>query len=278
MDTDLIIRLGAFVFLFAAFALWETAKPKRRRTMKKSIRWFSNLTLVTMNTLLMPVLAPIAALGMAKLAQEQGWGILNHYSLPYPVAFIATVVVLDFVIYLQHIMFHSVPILWRLHRVHHSDVDLDVTSGARFHLFEIFISLGIKVAAIALIGPPVLAILAFEVLLNGTSMFNHANIRLPQGVDRFLRLVLVTPDMHRVHHSVVRKETDSNFGFSLPWWDYLCGTYRAQPQAGHEHMTIGVPQFREEKDQYIHNLLIQPFRDGEKTEEYIAATVEQTVR
>ncbi len=259
METESLIRVGAFVGLFAAFALWEMSTPRRKLTARKSVRWFSNLALVTMNTLLMPVLVPIAAMSMAKLAQEQGWGLLNNYSVPYFFAFACTILALDFVIYLQHVMFHSVPILWRLHRVHHSDVDLDVSSGTRFHIIEILISLGIKVAAIALIGPPVLAILAFEVLLNGTAMFNHANIRLPEGIDRLLRKVLVTPDMHRVHHSVIREEMDTNYGFNLPWWDYLCGTYRAQPEAGHEGMTIGVDEFREEEDQYLHNLLIQPF-------------------
>ena len=259
METESYIRLGAFLSLFAVFALWEISKPRRRLTARKSVRWFSNLALVTLNTLLVPLLVPIAAMGMAKLAQEQGWGLLNNFSVPYLVAFVCTILVLDFVIYLQHVMFHSVPILWRLHRVHHSDVDLDVSSATRFHILEILISMGIKVAAIALIGPPVLAILAFEVLLNGTAMFNHANIRLPEGVDRLLRMVLVTPDMHRVHHSVIREETDTNFGFNLPWWDHLCGTYRAQPEAGHEGMTIGVGQFREEEDQYLQNLLIQPF-------------------
>ena len=259
METESLIRLGAFLGLFAAFALWEVSTPRRRPTARKSVRWFGNLALVTMNTLLVPVLVPIAAMGMAKLAQEQGWGLLNNYSVPYFVAFVCTILALDFVIYLQHVMFHSVPVLWRLHRVHHSDVDLDVSPATRFHILEILISVGIKVAAIVIIGPPVLAVLAFEVLLNGSAMFNHANIRLPERVDRLLRMVLVTPDMHRVHHSVVREEMDSNFGFNLPWWDHLCGTYRAQPEAGHEGMTIGVDQFREEEDQYLHNLLIQPF-------------------
>lgn len=261
METESLIRVGAFLSLFAAFALWERSTPRRRLTARKSVRWFGNLALVTLNTFLVPVLMPIVAMGMAKLAQEQGWGLFNYYSLPYLVAFVCTILALDFIIYLQHLMFHAMPILWRLHRVHHSDVDLDVSSGTRFHILEILISVGIKVAAIALIGPPVLAVLAFEVLLNGTALFNHANIRLPERVDRLLRMVLVTPDMHRVHHSVIRDERDTNFGFNLPWWDYLCGTYRAQPEAGHEGMTIGVEQFRQEEDQYLHNLLIQPFRN-----------------
>ena len=261
METENLVRFAIFVSLFVAFAVWELSSPRRRQTARKSIRWFSNLSLVAMNTLLVPLLAPIVALAMAKLAQENGWGFFNYFDVAYPIAFVATVIALDFIIYLQHVMFHSVPILWRLHRVHHSDVNLDVTSGSRFHFIEIMISMMIKVAAVALIGPPIMAVLAFEVLLNGTAMFNHANIRLPLNVDRMLRLFLVTPDMHRVHHSVVRTERDSNYGFNLPWWDYLCGTYQAQPAAGHDEMTIGVPQFRDEKDQYLHRLLIQPLMD-----------------
>lgn len=278
METESWIRIGTFVLLFVVFAIWEAAQPRRRRTMGRAVRWFSNLSLVSMNTVLVPILVPIVGMGMAKLAQEQGWGLLNNYDVPYPVAILATVIALDFIIYLQHVMFHSVPILWRLHRVHHSDVDLDVSSGTRFHLIEILISTGIKVAAIALIGPPVLAVLAFDILLNGTAMFNHANIRLPLPVDRFLRLFLVTPDMHRVHHSVIRAETDSNYGFSVPWWDYICGTYRAQPEAGHDRMTIGTPEFRGQSDQYLHNLLIQPFVRGEATEKPETELVDDATR
>ena len=170
-------------------------------------------------------------------------------------------------IYFQHVLFHAVPGLWRLHRMHHADLEFDVTTGLRFHPVEILLSMGIKLAAVAALGPPAAAVLVFEVLLNGTAMFNHANIRLPQGVDRVLRLFLVTPDMHRVHHSVIREETDSNFGFNLPWWDRLCGTYRPQPREGHDGMTIGVDSFRSEQDQYVHKLLVQPFVNGEPTAE-----------
>ncbi len=259
MGQETVIRLGAFVAVFVIMAVFESLLPRRARVMRRSIRWFGNLSLATLNAVLVPVVMPLVALGMASLAQERGWGLLNLVEVPYWVALIGSVVVLDFVIYLQHVMFHAVPVLWRLHRVHHSDVDLDVSSGIRFHVIEIFISMGIKIAAIMVIGPPVLAVLTFEVVLNATAMFNHANVRIPLGVDRALRLFLVTPDMHRVHHSVVRSETDSNFGFNLPWWDYLCGTYRGQPAAGHEGMTIGVPEFREERDSYPHRLLAQPF-------------------
>lgn len=259
MEREEIIRLSVYFGIFVLLALWELSRPRRRLTMSRSIRWFSNIGLTFLNTLLIPLIVTVVAMDMARMAQERGWGFFNNVNAPYAVAFIATIILLDFVIYLQHVMFHAVPILWRLHRVHHSDVDLDVTSGARFHTVEILISLGIKVAAITLVGPPILAILAFEILLNGTAMFNHANVRLPLGLDRILRLVVVTPDMHRVHHSIIRAELDSNFGFNLPWWDYLCGTYRAQPVHGHDGMTVGVTQFREPKDQYLHRLLVQPF-------------------
>jgi len=215
-----------------------------------------------MNTLLVPVIVPIVALGMASLAQEQGWGILNYIQMPYAVACVISFVALDFIIYLQHLGFHFIPILWRLHRMHHSDVDLDVTSGSRFHLIEILISMGIKVCAIVLLGAPVLAVLIFEIVLNGMAMFNHANIRIPLKVDRVLRIFLVTPDMHRVHHSAIRAELNTNFGLNLPWWDYLCRTYLAQPRAGHEGMTIGLEQFRGEREQYLDRLLLQPFRNG----------------
>lgn len=261
MEHEEIIRLSVYFGIFVLLALWELSRPRRGLTMSKSIRWFSNIGLTFFNTVFIPLIVTVAAMDMARMAQEQGWGFFNNVEAPYAVAFIATIVLLDFVIYLQHVMFHAVPILWRLHRVHHSDVDLDVTSGTRFHTVEILISLGIKVAAITLVGPPVLAILAFEILLNGTAMFNHANIRLPLGVDRLLRLVVVTPDMHRVHHSIIRAELDSNYGFNLPWWDYLCGTYRAQPVHGHDGMTVGVTQFREPKDQYLHRLFVQPLVD-----------------
>ena len=193
------------------------------------------------------------------MAQQEQWGIFNYYPTPYLLTFILSIVALDFIIYLQHVVFHAIPVLWRLHRVHHSDLDLDVTSAVRFHFLEILISAMIKLSAIALLGAPVLAVLAFEVLLNATAMFNHANIRLPDPLDRVMRWVIVTPDMHRMHHSVVASETNSNFGFNMPWWDYLCGTYRAQPAAGHDHMTIGVTRFRDERDQYLDRLLVQPF-------------------
>ncbi len=254
------IRLGFFVALFVLFAAWEAASPRRRRTLTRRIRWVSNLGLTAINSLLPPLIVPIAAVGAALAARENGAGLFNRVEAPQWLAFAGSVVALDFIVYLQHRMFHAVPVLWRLHRVHHSDVDLDVSSGVRFHFAEILISLGIKIAAILLLGPPATAVLVFEIVLNGTSLFNHANLRLPLRVDRVLRWFLVTPDMHRVHHSVVWKESNSNFGFNLPWWDRLCGTYTAQPEAGHEGMRIGLEAFRSERDQRIGRLLWQPFR------------------
>lgn len=198
-------------------------------------------------------------MGMAGLAQERGWGLFNNYPVPYAAAVVLSILALDLVIYFQHVMFHAVPLLWRMHRMHHADLDFDLTTGVRFHPFEIVISLGIKIGAVALLGAPILAVLLFEILLNATSIFNHANWRLPLGLDRVLRWFVVTPDMHRVHHSVHRDETNSNFGFNLPWWDRVFGTYRAQPREGHERMTIGLTQFRDPRQLHLWRLLIQPF-------------------
>jgi len=260
MNTEIWIRVGSFVSLLILFAVWERLTPRRAMTARRAIRWVSNLGLVVLGSLAVPLLLPIASLAMAALAAERGWGLFNNYDWPYPVVFLLSVVLLDFFIYLQHVLFHAVPTLWCLHRVHHSDVDLDASSGVRFHFLEIVLSMVIKLAAIVTLGPPVLAVLAFEVILNGTSLFNHANIKLPPKVDALVRLVIVTPDMHRVHHSVIRKETDSNFGFNLSVWDRLFGTYRAQPAKGHEGMTIGIEDFREERDQWLDRLLWQPVR------------------
>jgi sterol desaturase/sphingolipid hydroxylase (fatty acid hydroxylase superfamily) len=198
--------------------------------------------------------------GLALLGEARGWGLLNTLALPDWLSLALAVLLLDLVIYLQHVMFHAVPALWRLHRMHHADLDLDVTTGARFHPIEILLSMGLKLAAVAALGAPALAVLVFEVLLNATAMFNHANLKIPVALDRVLRWVIVTPDMHRVHHSVVPRETNSNFGFNLPWWDRLLGTYRAQPAAGHEAMTIGLEAFRAPRDLRLDRMLVQPFR------------------
>ena len=239
------IRLGFFFGVFALIGLWELAAPRRALSVAKGMRWLNNLGLVFFNSFLLRLLFPAAAAGVAATASTQGWGLLNIYSVPVPLAVVLGVVSMDLVIYLQHVMVHAVPALWRLHRVHHADLDYDVTTGARFHPLEIILSMLIKFATILVLGPPLAAVVIFEILLNATAMFNHGNIRLPAAVDRILRWFVVTPDMHRVHHSVEDDEANSNFGFNLPWWDRLFGTYRNQPRQGHEGMTIGIHHYRD---------------------------------
>ncbi|MBE0615210.1 MAG: sterol desaturase family protein [Burkholderiales bacterium] len=234
------VRLSAFFGVFALMAAWEALAPRRVRLLPRRVRWLHNLALVVLNSLILRLLFPIAAVGFALRAAEHGWGLLNAFEIPFWWAFALSVLALDFVIYLQHVMFHAVPVLWRLHRVHHADADIDVTTGARFHSIEILLSMLIKFAAIAVLGAPAAAVLVFEVLLNATAMFNHANLRLRAPVDRLLRWILVTPEMHRIHHSMEVAETNSNFGFNLPWWDRLCGTYRESARLPQESMAIGV--------------------------------------
>ncbi|MCU0934345.1 MAG: sterol desaturase family protein [Thiobacillaceae bacterium] len=234
------IRLAAFFGIFALMALWEAASPRRVRLHPRRVRWAANLGLVVLNSVVLRLAFPVAAVAFAMLAAERGWGLLNAFALPGWAAVLLAVVALDFAIYLQHVMFHAVPALWRLHRVHHADPDFDVTTGARFHPIEIVLSMLIKLAVIAVLGAPAAAVLVFEVLLNATAMFNHANLKLPELVDRLLRRFVVTPDMHRVHHSMEVAEANSNFGFNLPWWDRLFGTYRAAARLPQERMAIGV--------------------------------------
>ena len=234
------VRLGAFFGVFALMAVWEAAAPRRTRLLPRRVRWLHNLALVVLNSLILRLLFPLAAVGFALHAAERGWGLLNAFEVPFWWGFALSVIALDFAVYLQHVMFHAVPLLWRLHRVHHADADIDVTTGARFHPIEILLSMLIKFAAIAVLGAPAAAVLAFEVLLNATAMFNHANLRLPEPADRLLRRILVTPEMHRIHHSMEPAEANSNFGFNLPWWDRLCGTYRERARLPQESMAIGV--------------------------------------
>ena len=261
MEHEKAIRGGFFLGMLLAMGLWEVLAPRRALTVSKLLRWSNNLGLVFFNTWLLRLLFPAAAVGMAGFAAQHGWGLFNYHDVPFALAAVLSVIALDFVIYLQHVMVHAVPVLWRLHRVHHADLDFDVTTGARFHPLEILFSLLIKFAAIALLGPPLVAVVIFEVLLNATAMFNHANVRLPMAVDRILRLFVVTPDMHRVHHSVADDEANSNFGFNLPWWDRLFGTYRAQPRGGHEQMTIGIRKYRDVKQvSWFSGLLSLPFK------------------
>lgn len=241
---ELLLRSVFFFGILGIMTLWERHSPSRRLSVSSSLRWGSNLALVVLNTVLLRAVFPLAAVGVAALSAEQGWGLFNVLELPGWLVILLSVMVLDLVIYWQHVMFHALPTLWRLHKVHHADRDFDVTTGLRFHPIEIFLSMGIKVAAIALLGAPPVAVLIFEVLLNATAMFNHGNVSLPCPLDRLLRWVVVTPDMHRVHHSVIVQETNSNYGFNLPWWDYLFGTYRAHPAKGNQGMTIGLTEYQ----------------------------------
>jgi sterol desaturase/sphingolipid hydroxylase (fatty acid hydroxylase superfamily) len=260
VPTEVGIRLGAFIAAFAVMVSWEVAAPRRPRSYRRVRRWPSNLGIVALNTALVRVFFPAAAVGLALMAEKRVWGLLNNLPVAPSAAVVTSVVLLDLAIYLQHVMFHAVPALWRVHRMHHADLDFDVTTGVRFHPIEIALSTLIKFAVVAALGAPALGVLIFEVLLNATSMFNHGNIRIPIRVDRYLRWLVVTPDMHRVHHSIVVGETNSNFGFNLPWWDRLLGTYRDQPAAGHDGITIGIEQFREARDLLLDRMLLQPFR------------------
>jgi sterol desaturase/sphingolipid hydroxylase (fatty acid hydroxylase superfamily) len=258
------IRLAAFGGVFAVMALWEVIAPRRKQALGRSVRWPGNLGIVLLDTVSVRLLFPTTAVGLALVAEAQGWGLFNQLSLPAWMAVVLSVIVLDLAIYLQHVLFHAVPALWRLHRMHHADLEFDVTTGLRFHPIEILLSMAIKFAVVAALGVPALAVLIFEVLLNATSMFNHSNIRLTGAIDRVLRWIVVTPEMHRVHHSILVRETNSNFGFNLPWWDRLFGTYRAAPAAGQEAMTIGIEQFRDSRELGLGHMLTQPFRGDDR--------------
>ena len=255
------IRLGFFVGMFVLVGSWELVAPQRALSVSKTLRWANNLGLTVLNTIILRAVFPAAAVGVAAFAAANGWGVLNHFQVPTGLAVPLAVVTLDFLIWLQHVMFHAVPALWRLHRVHHADLDYDLTTGSRFHPIEMVLSMALKIAAVSLLGPPVVAVVLFEVLLSAGAMFNHGNIRLPASLDRALRWFIVTPDMHRVHHSVEDDETNSNFGFNLSVWDRLMGTYRAEPRAGQLGMTIGIRDQTAPAD-VVHALgmLVMPFR------------------
>ena len=260
ISNEPVIRLGSFAGIFGLMAIWEVIASRRKLTTGKGRRWVGNLSLVFFDTLVVRLLFPTAALGTALIVADLSWGVLNVVSVPYWAAVAISVAALDFSIYLQHVMFHALPALWRLHMVHHADVDLDVTSGTRFHPIEILISMLYKLAVIAVLGPPVLGVLIFEVVLNALAVFNHANVRMPLVLDRVLRWIIVTPDMHRVHHSVDSREHNKNFGFNLSLWDQVLGTYQDQPAKGHQGMIIGLNKFREITWQTIPRLLVMPFR------------------
>ena len=253
------IRLGFFIGILILMGFWESIAPRRPYSMSKRSRWIANLGIVVIDSLILRLAFPVTAVYIASLNEGSGRGFLNQSGLPYWLAIVIGVLLLDFIIYLQHATFHAFPIFWRLHMIHHTDLDFDTTTGVRFHPLEILLSMVIKIGAVFVLGIVPLAVILFEILLNATSLFNHGNVRLPQPIDRVLRLFVVTPEMHRVHHSVIIRETNSNFGFNLPWWDRLFGTYRSAPAAGHEGMTIGLSQFRDPGELTLPRLLVLPF-------------------
>ncbi|MGD1074694.1 MAG: sterol desaturase family protein [Thermodesulfovibrionales bacterium] len=259
IDNMVAVRLGFFLGIFSLMSAWELLAPRRVLTQSKGIRWFNNLTITVLNAVLIRLVFPVTAIGIALLAAKHDLGAFHHAEMPQWVTAIVAIALLDLTIYTQHVVFHKVPFFWRLHRMHHVDLDIDVTTGSRFHPLEIIISMGVKMLIVIILGPPAWSVVVFEILLNATSMFNHSNARMNKTIDRVLRTFLVTPDMHRVHHSVIVRETDSNFGFNLPLWDRLFGTYRDQPSSGHNGMTIGLANCRDPKWLTLPWMLAVPF-------------------
>ena len=256
------LRLGIFAGLLVLFIALETVLPKKRRVMPRARRWITNIAIVGIDTLLVRVLFPVVAVGIAIWASAKGWGLFNLLDMSLWLSIPACIIALDFLIYIQHRIFHRVPLFWAMHKVHHTDRDLDVTSALRFHPAEIVVSMIYKFACVILLGAPAAAVIIFEILLNGCAMFNHANLRLPKWLDKTLRLVLVTPDMHRVHHSAIERETNSNYGFCLPWWDRLLGTYNADPANGHDGMVVGLSEHQNDAPAKLGFSLALPFRRG----------------
>jgi len=251
------LRLAVYIGVLAAMMLWEALAPARPRSNPRGFRWFGNLGIAFVGTMFARLAVPLVPVGAALLAAEHGWGLFHMIPSPAWLAGLVSFVALDIAIYLQHRLMHAVPLLWRLHRMHHADLDLDATTGVRFHPIEFLFSLVLKLAVVIALGAPALAVMLFEVFLNAFAMFNHANIALSEDTDARVRLVLVTPAMHSVHHSTVRAEADTNFGFSVSWWDYLFGTYRARPG---DALQIGLTIFREPGASRLDRLLVQPFR------------------
>jgi sterol desaturase/sphingolipid hydroxylase (fatty acid hydroxylase superfamily) len=259
MSSGDAIRLGLFALVFFVIAGWEILAPRRELNFSRYIRWSSNIGMSLLNQLVLRLCFPVLLVGLAVVVRQREWGLFNLLEVPEVLAITLCLLLLDLAIYIQHIVFHRVAWLWRLHRVHHTDLDFDVTTAVRFHPLEIILSMSIKMVLVLLLGAPPLAVLIFEIVLNLTALFNHGNIFIPVKLDRVLRRVLVTPDMHRVHHSAETAETNSNFGFNLPWWDYLFKTYRPQPDKGHEGMTVGLDEFRSEDKLRLPALLLLPF-------------------
>ena len=273
VQQESVIRLGFFVTALVLIAAWELLVPLRAPGAPRAIRWTNNMALAILNIVLLRVLFPVAAVYVAVLASERGAGFFNMFPVAYPVAVMASLLAFDLSVYLVHLVFHNAPALWRMHRVHHADVDVDVATALRFHPIQMALSVLVKFAVILVLGTPVLAVLIFETVFHVILLFSHANVRIPRGVDRVLRWFIVTPDMHRVHHSIHLSETNSNFGFAFPWWDRLFGTYRAEPAAGHERMTLGIELFRTRRDFWLDRMLLNPFLADLKTEPKTAPVV-----
>lgn len=267
LEYESLIRLSFFAGIFVIIGLWEIIAPRRPLNYSKPVRWYSNIGIVFINNIIVRLLFPVLASGLAAMCYEKGWGILNNYEIPSIIGFTAALLMMDGAIYIQHVLFHTLPLLSRFHGMHHTDMDLDVSSGARFHPVEIVVSMLIKLSVISIIGPSVLSVIIFEIGLNMGSMFNHGNIYIPVKIDKILRYFVVTPDMHRVHHSIIRSETNTNYGFNFPWWDRLFGTYCAQPKEGHDGMTIGIPKFRNPQNLHLYKMLLQPFVNEKKTDQ-----------
>ncbi|MFP4532768.1 MAG: sterol desaturase family protein [Desulfobacterales bacterium] len=259
MPFEAFIRAASFAGILVALLALESFNQRKDRVDSRIVRSFKNLGLILINTLVLRLIIPVVPAGFAVFAGTQGWGVFNYFETPVVIQWLATILIFDFIIYIQHILFHAVPVLWRLHMIHHADLDIDATTGLRFHPIEIIISLFIKLGAVAAFGFPAGAVILFEIILNATSMFNHSNIYIPGAIDKWIRRLIVTPDMHRVHHSVILTESNSNFGFNLSWWDRLCGTYQAQPAAGHDNMVIGLSQYRSPLS--LWRIIIMPFTD-----------------
>ena len=258
-EYESFIRLGAFFGIFALLTIWEIASPRRELLQLRRFRWFSNFGLIVLSNVLVRFVFPTAAVGIALIVEQNQWGFLYYFDLPVIIHFIAAFVLMDLSLYFQHVMFHSLPSFWRFHRVHHSDLDCDVTTGLRFHPIEIVLSILIKFLTIAALGIPVLTVVIFEIILNAASMFTHSNIKMPAVIEPVIRWFIVTPDMHRVHHSLNENETNSNFGFFISVWDRVFGTYLSQPKEGHSRMQLGLKAFREPKWQDLRWLLYLPF-------------------
>lgn len=254
------IRFGFFFGMLILMNRWEVAMPCRRPFAPRLMRWLSNLGLLVLGTTILRTVFPLAAVGTAAMAAEGQWGLFNVISLAPWQSVVLAIIILDFTTYVQHVLFHAWPLLWRVHKVHHADLEVDVTTGLRFHPLELCLSMVSKTLIIALLGAPVMAVLIFEVLLNATSMFNHSNVQLPKSVDRVLRRFVVTPDMHRIHHSAMVQETNSNFGFNIPWWDHLFGTYRDQPSVSPQAMTLGLAEYQHDRRvEQLPWMLVLPF-------------------